>query len=191
MKISNITFDRNRVSANADGFDLWYTISGEIPPAASPDLGSALLCAALLPAMRLGQRLQIDSPVSSALLRNTDELQKVFSRWYGLSKIPIAAQAVPSRSTVEEGVGCFFSGGVDCTYSFLRNRKLITHLLTIRGADMEVDSPLWPEVIIPNHGHDSPFREQTLDSGHLLFGQQLSPDFIDAKLPTHLGGDSR
>ena|SRR5579871_282332 len=150
MKIADITFDRNRVSANIDGFELWYTLSGEIPSAAFPDLGSALLCAALLPAMRRRRSLRIDSPISSELLRNTDELQKVFSRWYGLSAIPIEAQAIPSRPVVEGGVGCFFSGGVDSIYSFLSNRKLITHLLTIRGADMEVDSRLWPEVLAAN-----------------------------------------
>jgi hypothetical protein len=114
-------------------------------PAAAPD-GDLLVPLALLPAMASGDRLRVADPVSPRLLdavpRITDVLT-TFDRYswgLGLRPVPVDAPArVPDPPTGGRGVACFFSGGVDSTFTVRASRKDLTALVFVHGFDVALD----------------------------------------------------
>lgn len=126
--------DTRVVSASVDGFRLWYRVPGEY--AISPT-GDPFLAAALLPAMRSGEPLRLEPglTLSPQLLKNAERLQGIYSCWNPVLKVvPIEARAKPGEA-LNRGAMSFFSGGVDSTYTFLKHRKDISHLVNIQGFD--------------------------------------------------------
>ena len=107
--------------------------------------GDVLLAAGLLPAMALGEPLEVPLPVSPELLDATDVLQDVFAGWYReFRRVEVRAAGGTvrrgrRRAKRAEPVACFFSGGADSFYSVLEHRDRLTHLLLIYGFDVGVD----------------------------------------------------
>jgi hypothetical protein len=106
------------------------------------------LSAALLVAMRIGEPLEIEVPCSRRLIdAASGALQEIFTAWYPqLSRVEVrAVRAGPPPPRV--GVASFFSGGVDGSYTFLRHRAEITHLVSVQGIDVQVDNDeLWRQI---------------------------------------------
>ncbi|HWQ91305.1 MAG TPA: hypothetical protein VN673_06520 [Clostridia bacterium] len=104
--------------------------------------------------MFLGEDLEVEAPVSERLLKSMDTVQDIFLNWYPaqLQRIKVRANAqsaVAGRG--DEKVACFFSGGVDAWYSFLKNRNRIGLLLTVKGFDIPVyDEAVWPDLLKAN-----------------------------------------
>ena len=102
MKIGNWRFDEHadttEVSADVDGYRLWYRVS---KPYRISRTGDPFLAAALLPAMRQGVKLEIDPrvSVSAKLLRNVSLLQEIFHSWMPeeLKIIPVSATTSPAE----------------------------------------------------------------------------------------------
>jgi hypothetical protein len=118
MKITHREITEQRetveVSADVDGFRLWYRV-----PRSSPVSGAAdpFVAAALLPAMLQGRALEIDPgwPVSPKLVENLRVLQEIYHCWNPVFRIvPIEATASPGVP-LRDGAVSFFSGGVDST----------------------------------------------------------------------------
>ncbi len=131
--------DTTEVSANIDGFRLWYRVPRSY---AVTDSADPFVAAALLPAMRLGQKIEIDPDlsVSPQLLENLQTLQEIHHTWNPIFKIvPIEARTSPSRA-LHGGVMSFFSGGVDSLYTFLKHQAELTHLVFIQGFDFFAES---------------------------------------------------
>lgn len=131
--------DTTEVSANIDGFRLWYRVPRSY---AVTDSADPFVAAALLPAMRLGQKIEIDPDfaVSPQLLDGLQTLQEIHHTWNPIFKIvPIEARTAPSRA-LHSGVMSFFSGGVDSTYTFLKRQSELTHLVFIQGFDFFAES---------------------------------------------------
>ena len=84
MKISDRMIHEDRdtteISANIDGFRLWYRVPRSY---AVTDSGDPFVAAALLPAMRLGQKIELDPDltVSPQLLENLQTLQEIHHTW--------------------------------------------------------------------------------------------------------------
>jgi len=126
--------DRVEVSADIDGFRLWYRLPRSSPVSRT---GDPFLAAAMLPAMVRGERLEIDRrlTVSPKLLANLTVLQEIHHSWNPALKIvPISARTSPSRP-LGGGTMSFFSGGVDSAYTFLKHADEIDHLVFIQGFD--------------------------------------------------------
>jgi hypothetical protein len=143
MKISDRSvredWDTTEVSAIVDGFRLWYRVPRSY---AVTDSADPFVAAALLPAMRLGQKIEIDPglTVSPQLLDNLQTLQEIHHTWNSIFKIvPIEARTSPSRS-LHAGAMSFFSGGVDSLYTFLKRQGELTHLVFIQGFDFFAES---------------------------------------------------
>ena len=93
---------------------LWTTVPTAV--AGSEDDGSPFVCPALLPAMLLGEDLEIDAPVSPLLLRGLAEVGDLYRAWAPeLRGGRLRAAAEAEREIGGRGVGCFFSRGVDST----------------------------------------------------------------------------
>jgi hypothetical protein len=111
--------------------------------------GNAWLCAALLPAMRMRAALELKSEVSESVMSGCRDIQRTLSQWdWDLDVIPIKAESTTSgNSRGAEGVGCFFSGGVDSSWTAIR-RPDITHLITVLGFDISLDSKSLAERVV-------------------------------------------
>jgi hypothetical protein len=107
--------------------------------------GDTLLVAGLLPAMALGEPLEVPLPVSPELLAASAVLQDVFASWYReFHHVEVRAaggvvRRGRRRTRRAEGRAAFFSGGADSFYTALTNQDRLTHLLLIYGFDIAVD----------------------------------------------------
>ncbi|HET8821631.1 MAG TPA: glycosyltransferase family 2 protein [Thermoleophilaceae bacterium] len=97
-----------------------------------PD-ASPFLCAAVLPAMRLGEDIEVRAPVSGPLRERIPRVVDLYVRWdrrLFRSRVRTAGVLAPAERA--PGVGCFLSRGVDSLYSAAAprgGRPEITHLL--------------------------------------------------------------
>ena len=86
-----------------------------------PEYGDAFVAALLMPAMRLGEELEVDAPVSARLLRSVRTVMEVYQAWWALGPVRVAAGPGPERGRGGPAVGLFFTTGVDCFYSLLKD----------------------------------------------------------------------
>ena len=141
-----------------DPFTLWYRFPAWCLPFLSSDNGDPFLAALLLLAMRTGERLLVPAPISLGLLEALPEIQEIYAAFDPrTTRVPVDAVArsgsrLPDAG--EQGVGLFFSLGVDSFYSLLKNQrdhpadeKTVTHLLSVHGFDVAHDG--WDDVFPP------------------------------------------
>jgi hypothetical protein len=96
--------------------------------------------AVLLPAMYQKLDLQVHAPVSDDVMRAARRVQGIFSAWHPswhFANVDAPAAARETAASVPaNGVASFFSGGVDSSYSLLKHRSEITHLIFVAGFDI-------------------------------------------------------
>ena len=139
-------------------FPLWWRFPAWSAPFLSDRNGDPFLAALLLPAMRLGERLRLDAPVSARLVAATPRIQEIYegfdprARWV-LVEAAVRTEPLPTDGSVGR-VGLFFSMGVDSWYSLLKNQcdhpddaDTITHLISLHGIDVDHDG--WSEAFPP------------------------------------------
>ncbi|MEN6307487.1 MAG: hypothetical protein ABFD91_06995, partial [Anaerohalosphaeraceae bacterium] len=153
MKIGNpeikMLADTVEVSADVDGFRLWYRVPKAYQVSGA---GDPFLAAALLPAMLEGEKLEIDPgmPVSPRLLEHVSQLQEIHHCWNPVLKIvPIQASTLPA-GPLNKGAFSFFSGGVDSMFTFLKRLKEISHVVFIHGFDFSVDTGTYQQAVARN-----------------------------------------
>lgn len=104
---------------------------------------------ALLVAMRKGLDLVPVGPVDPVFSSNLAHARELVRRWHPETMSPIAVHtttpAIRSDRKPADGVGCFFSGGVDSFYSVLEHRDEITHLIFIHGFDITLRNEVLAE----------------------------------------------
>lgn len=98
----------------------------------------AWFCLALLPSMKLGVDLSLDAPLSPRLLDSADRLKDIFCSWHPEYYRANLLGVVPATDTPSpgNGVGVFFTGGMDSFYTLLKHRDEITHVIFIHGVDV-------------------------------------------------------
>jgi hypothetical protein len=124
------------VSADVDGFRLRFRVPDAYEVSKA---GDAFLACALLPAMATGRPLVVEPelPVSAALLRNIATLQEIFHSWNpGLRVVSVSAETCQAH-VLNAGGMSFFSGGVDSTYTLLKNIAGIDRAVFIQGFDFK------------------------------------------------------
>ncbi|HWO83727.1 MAG TPA: polysaccharide pyruvyl transferase family protein [Solirubrobacterales bacterium] len=123
--------------------NVWMRAESPVTPNAD-----AALAAAVMPAMRHGGTLRIDSPVSPRLLHRQREHQAIQRAWSfdwiasePLREVEIAAAArQPGPPSGASRVAAFFSGGVDSWATMLENPD-VTDLIFVRGFDLAWEGP--------------------------------------------------
>src|SRR4051794_36364728 len=126
---------------------VWITVPREL--AGDPRDASAFLPLALLPAMRIGDDVLVDGPVSPRLLRGSRQAAELYGAWapeLAAPKIEAAEERVPEDAA--DGVACFYSRGVDSTYSAAVPRVHpgpVRRLLFVDGFDPNLDSEVMEE----------------------------------------------
>ncbi|MFE6869228.1 hypothetical protein ACFVFS_22045 [Kitasatospora sp. NPDC057692] len=85
-----------------------------------PERGDAFLAALLMPAMRLGEELVVDAPVSARLLRSARTVVEIYTAWWErLRTVRVTAGEPVEAPYGPAAVGLFFTLGVDSFYSLL------------------------------------------------------------------------
>lgn len=145
---------RCRVSsaALAEPFELWFRFPAALAPDLRADRGDPFIPALLPIAMRTGEPLRVELPVSERLLRATGEIQSILRSWdRTLTRVAVEARQrdVPAAGAPahhDEGpgrTGLFFSLGMDSFYSLVQNSRQspgkstrITDLIFVRNYDI-------------------------------------------------------
>ena len=160
MKISNISCQNQElsktVSARIDNNLLWFRFQRDI----DTDLtdASPFLIAAFIPAMLLGEDIYIDEKytVSSRLLGNLPYIQFVYNNWNPIFKpVQVFAQEKTLNNNNNNNNNnnltvSFFSGGVDASYTLLKNIENIDKVILINGFDFVMNDQTWSAMVNKN-----------------------------------------
>jgi hypothetical protein len=123
------------IAANIGETRLWY----RVPAAFGEQVRSEpFLVAGLMPAMVSGGGLAVSSDlgISPRLLASLPRIQQILHTWIpALRKIDVEARP-EMPVAARPGAACFFSGGVDSTYTYLKHADELTHLILIHGLDI-------------------------------------------------------
>lgn len=126
--------------------DVWFQIRG----AKADATGATAVAMTLVPAMKVARRLRVANPVSPKLLSTLPKIQEIFPVWnHRFEQVPVLAPMLDtSLAGPANGVGVFFSGGVDSFFSLLRHFNEITHLIFVRGFDIRLDNRALAEEVL-------------------------------------------
>lgn len=129
---------------------MWYAVSG-IDPHFVPGQSDAFLVSLLVAAMKLGEDIRVDGPVSSRLAHGLDQYKRILNTWWpdSFKTVNIEYDSLVERAedARPEGVACTFSGGLDSFHAVSEllpsNMPIpayrITHALMINGFDQLAD----------------------------------------------------
>ena len=124
------------LAAEVAGLDVFFRFHG-LPSPLVPS-GDPFVAAGIALAMERGGAVELGLglPLSSMLASGLRLYQEAYAKWFpDLAPVPVLAAETVERSP-GTGVGCFFSGGVDSLYSYVRNASRVTHLVVVRGLDI-------------------------------------------------------
>ena len=97
----------------------------DLERSARGDDAAGFVCAALLPAMRLGEDVEVRGGVSRRLLERVPRIVDVYATWDPrLHRSRVRAERELGPGEAARGVGCFFSRGVDSMHSVAVPRGL-------------------------------------------------------------------
>ncbi|NTU74078.1 hypothetical protein HGB07_08110, partial [Candidatus Roizmanbacteria bacterium] len=98
---------------------------------------SPFLASFLLPAMKQKEDITVKGIISSKVSRSIEAVSELVSSWRtGFYKVQVNVPNARPDGAHPTAVGCFFTGGVDSFYTFLKHRSEITHLIIIHGCDI-------------------------------------------------------
>ena len=158
------------LSAMVDGFRLWF----RMPRIADELRAETLIAATLLPAMVVGTPLRIDHPlpVSPQFLSGVELIQQVTHAWNPLFQRILIEVEPHSPAGQSAGIGGYFSGGIDGTYTFLRHIDEIQYVAVLNGFDFRSDSATFARVLERNRRTCSHFGKELLpvETNYYEFG---------------------
>ena len=130
------------VRADVGEINVWFRAPEEFPLAAS---GDPWLAVGLLPAMVLGATLDLRDvpPLSPLLLAALPTIQDIWANWNPqIHRVEVLANSgTPGVPDAERM--CFFSGGVDATFSALARADSLTRLVFVNGFDFAMTPDAW------------------------------------------------
>lgn len=99
---------------------------------------SPFLASLFLPCMKRQENIIIEGSVSKKILKTLPEIMKLVSKKWdvGFKKISVKTTHTSKDTASPKATGSFFTGGVDSFYTYLKNKKDITHFVLIHGCDI-------------------------------------------------------
>lgn len=147
----------------------------------------------LYAAMKENLPLKIEGVLSRRLAENHKIIQLIVNSWWPTYRlIPVdywALSKKPITENVKRSVGCFFTGGIDSFYSFLKRNSEINRIIICYGLDIRLDNHALREKVstelkkIANHYNKSiievetdvrNFSDDYGDWGHQMHGPALA-----------------
>jgi lipid II:glycine glycyltransferase (peptidoglycan interpeptide bridge formation enzyme) len=89
-------------------------------------------------------RLKLPGKVSARLFSAIPKIQDMFCLWgrghwdTNFEHVPVDVEVRSKGAKRGSGVACFFSGGLDSFYTLLKNLDEVTHLIFVRGFDINL-----------------------------------------------------
>jgi hypothetical protein len=137
-----------------ESFRLWYRFPAEWAGYLDPANADFCVAALLLPAMVVGEPLELPARVSDRLLKAVGTIQDIYVSWYpALHRVQVLGRPEESGESVQQAeprtAACFFSGGVDSMYTLLKQLKVrkenpekpeLKYLILVRGFDIPVEA---------------------------------------------------
>ena len=147
MEINNIKVVKNdtgeRLTGTVGDFELWY----DFPPGTNlSERADAFVCAALIPSMQAGSDVVVpdNMPLCPVLVKNLYKVQEIFlcrQDHLHLTLKPVLIKGGRPEPAVNNGkTVSFFSGGVDGTYTYLKEKQNIDDLFFVKGIDIQLDN---------------------------------------------------
>jgi hypothetical protein len=138
MRITDIRARNGRgqaIEGTIGEHTLWFDFRDRPAPALRAD---PFLAAAFLPAMARGEAIEVDDrfPVSPQLLAGLAQLQEIYLRWYSWARPTVVQATNVSPAPVGDGTATLFSGGVDSSYTVVREHERLSHLLLVDRVDL-------------------------------------------------------
>ena len=156
--------DNSVLEGSVNGHDLYFKSprTFELTASANP-----FLAAMLVPAMQRGADIAIPPqyPVSRRLLAATNEIQAILSLWYPeLTRIVIhATPAEDAPKPRDPSLGaCLFSGGLDACHALLQHADEISHLVYVRGIDLQLDNEAVFKTVCQSNAEIAAYMGKTL-----------------------------
>jgi len=156
MRISNIKLlsDAGRLKLSADitigenAHSLYFVVDEKYKDFIVSD-ATPFLASIFIGAMNRGEDVDITSPINKTVYDNTSKIAGLYKSWnLGYKTSLIRASDFRHDQHKGKAIGCFFSGGVDSFYSYLKNTKesseKITHFILVHGFDIDLaNKTLW------------------------------------------------
>jgi len=144
--------EHNILSGYVEGIQLFYKTGSAHNLVMSAD---PFIAAMLLPAMHAGRDIIIPDSLSASpkFLGNVAKLQEIFALWYpALKPIKISCRAGDvDVENANSDCSTFFSGGLDASFTLLKHHSILTHLIYVRGIDMQLgDDTLYQQCLSAN-----------------------------------------
>lgn len=129
---------------------MWYAVAGTDPHFV-PGQSDAFVVSLVVAAMRLGEDIRVEGPVSSRLAHGISQYQRILNTWWPESfrLVDIDYETLNERrdDTRPAGVACTFSGGLDSFHAVSELLPAmmpipdyrVTHALMINGFDQLTD----------------------------------------------------
>ena len=147
MDINNIKVIKSdtgeRLIGTVGDFELWYNF----PPGFNLlERVEPFVCAALIPSMLAGSDVVVpgNMPLCPVLLKNLYKVQEIFlcrQNHLGIKLKPVLIKGGRPQHADNNGkTVSFFSGGVDGTYTYLKEKQNIDDLLFVKGIDIQLDN---------------------------------------------------
>ncbi len=142
MRLSSVhektTASEVEISGSFGETRLWFRVPAGLGDQVRPN---PFIVAGLMPAMLKGEPLEVspEYTISPRLLASLPKIQHILHAWIPALQIVevLATPGVPVPGRA--GAACFFSGGVDSAYTYLKHADEITHLVLIHGLDIHHD----------------------------------------------------
>lgn len=122
---------------------LWITAPSKYVNEAA--IYDAFTTFAIIPAMRFGGKISLKQPISASLAAGIKKIEEIYTCWYPKITKPIELDQPVSvapellTSKDRDAAACFFSGGVDSFYTYLKNADKLSTLFFVNGFDIFLD----------------------------------------------------
>jgi hypothetical protein len=136
-----------QTAARGSSEEVYLEFPASLAGLVSDDAADAFVPALLVPSLQTGEPLEIGPPVSPRLLGSLPGVQDILLSFYPeLRRVEVrAAPRARNEAPQAEGVGSFFTGGVDSFYTLLKSLRgwpgaaHITHLVYLIGAERPLE----------------------------------------------------
>jgi len=110
--------------------------------------GTAFLAAMIPVGMFLKESIEVEGVVSTHFYKNIPAILETVTGWNkGFSPVKIEVSTLKKDTIKAKYTGCFFSGGADSYYTYLKNKKKITNLIFVHGFDIKIgDKDLYTKI---------------------------------------------
>lgn len=147
---------------------------------------SPFLSALLLPCMKRGEDIVIEGAIPQEFQQSLPKLMNVVEKWdAGFKRINVNSASFSKKIKKPSAVGCFFSGGVDSFYSYLKHRDSVTHIISIKSWEIP------PDITTPSKGKDNTQEIAEREGLHVITVESNYKEIIEPVLDWewNLGGN--